>query len=147
MAAGIAEFVFGTVAVYLAWQRTRSQESPVTRAVRWTGRTMVIAYPLLGVAYLTDRFGAFVEPIFFTCFSVMVLTELVETVRTSHVEPSADHARRAWCGSPARCCSGCPGADAIHRGGAATGRVTPGGRTGGLRGRTPPRGPRRSSAR
>ena len=85
MAAGIAEFVFGTVAVYLAWQRTRSQESPVTRAVRWTGRTMVIAYPLLGVAYLTDRFGAFVEPIFFTCFSVMVLTELVETVRTTHV--------------------------------------------------------------
>jgi len=85
VAAGIAEFVFGTVAVYLAWQRTRSQESPVTRAVRWTGRTMVIAYPLLGVAYLTDRFGAFVEPIFFTCFSVMVLTELVETVRTTHV--------------------------------------------------------------
>ena len=83
VAAGIAEFTFGTVAVYLAWQRTRAKETPVTRAVRWTGRTMVVAYPLLGVAYLTDRFGAFVEPIFFTCFSVMVLVELLETDRTS----------------------------------------------------------------
>jgi len=81
--AGIAEFIFGTVAVYLAWQRTRPKESAVTRAVRWTGRTMVIAYPLLGVAYLTDRFGAFVEPIFFTCFSVMVLVELLETDRAA----------------------------------------------------------------
>jgi len=67
--AGIAEFVFGTVAVYLAWQRTRPRESAETRAIRWTGRTMVIAYPLLAVAYLTDRFGAFVEPVFFACFS------------------------------------------------------------------------------
>ena len=84
VAAGIAEFVFGTVAVYLAWQRTRSRESAVTRSIRWTGRTMVVAYPLLAVAYLTDRFGAFVEPIFFTCFSVIVLTELVEGVRATH---------------------------------------------------------------
>jgi Protein of unknown function (DUF998) len=77
--AGIAEFIFGTVAVYLAWQRTRSQETPVTRTVRWTGRVMVVAYPVLGLAYLTDRFGAFVEPIFFTCFSAIVLAELFET--------------------------------------------------------------------
>ncbi len=85
VAAGIAEFAFGTVAVYVAWQRTRAKESPVTRAVRWTGRTLVVAYPILGVAYLTDRFGAFVEPIFFTCFSVMVLTELLESARVGHV--------------------------------------------------------------
>ena len=85
VAAGIAEFVFGTVAVYLAWQRTRPRESGVTRAIRWTGRTMVVAYPLLAVAYITDRFGAFVEPIFFVCFSVMVLAELVEGVRAAHV--------------------------------------------------------------
>jgi len=83
--AGIAEFVFGTVAVYLAWQRTRPRESAETRAIRWTGRTMVIAYPLLAVAYLTDRFGAFVEPVFFACFSVMLLTELVEGVGTTRV--------------------------------------------------------------
>jgi len=89
VAAGIAEFAFGTVAVYVAWQRTRAKESPVTRAVRWTGRTMVVAYPILGVAYLTDRFGAFVEPVFFTCFSVMVLTELLESARVDHVSHRA----------------------------------------------------------
>ena len=42
---------------------------------------MLIGYPLLGVAYLTDRFGAFVEPIFFVCFSVMVAIELLEPRR------------------------------------------------------------------
>ena len=36
--AGIAEFAFGTVAVYMAWQRTRPKEYGLTRAVRWTGR-------------------------------------------------------------------------------------------------------------
>ena len=79
--AGIAEFAFGTVAVYKAWKRTRPKENGVTRAIRWTGRVLVIAYPFLGIAYLTDRFGAFVEPIFFTCFSVMVVVELLETDR------------------------------------------------------------------
>jgi hypothetical protein len=83
VAAGIAEFTFGTVAVYLAWQRTRAKETPITRTVRWTGRMMVVAYPLLGLAYVTDHFGAFVEPIFFTCFSLMVLVELLETDRAA----------------------------------------------------------------
>jgi hypothetical protein len=79
--AGIAEFAFGTVAVYKAWQRMRPKEDGLTRAVRWTGRVLVLAYPFLGIAYLTDRFGAFVEPVFFTCFSVMVVVELLETDR------------------------------------------------------------------
>ena len=76
--AGIAEFFFATVAVYLAWQRTRPTERPTTRAFRWTGRTLVAAYPLLAFAYLTDRLGAFVEPVFFVCFSAIVLAELCE---------------------------------------------------------------------
>jgi len=76
--AGIVEFATATVAVYLAWQRTRAVERPTTRAVRWTGRTLVAAYPLLGLAYLTDRMGAFVEPVFFLSFSVMLLVELAE---------------------------------------------------------------------
>jgi len=79
--AGIAEFATATTAVYLAWQRTRPVERPTSRAIRWTGRTLVVAYPLLGFAYLTDRLGAFVEPVFFLCFSVMVLVELVEPDR------------------------------------------------------------------
>jgi hypothetical protein len=76
--AGIAEFATATVAVSLAWRRTRPRERPTTRAVRWTGKALVASYPLLGAAYLTDRLGAFVEPIFFVCFTVMVLAELLE---------------------------------------------------------------------
>lgn len=78
---GILEFTFATVAVYLAWQRTRERERPTTRAVRWTGRALVVAYPFLAVTYLTDRFGAFVEPVFFVCFSVMAAVELLEPDR------------------------------------------------------------------
>ena len=81
VAAGIAEFTTATVAVYLARQRTRPVERPTTKVIRWTGRTLEIAYPLLGYAYLTDRMGAFVEPIFFLCFSTMVLVELLEPDR------------------------------------------------------------------
>jgi hypothetical protein len=79
--AGIVEFATATVAVYLAWQRTRPVERPTTRVIRWTGRALVGAYPLLGLAYLTDRMGAFVEPIFFVCFSVMAFVELAESDR------------------------------------------------------------------
>ena len=96
IAAGIAEFVFSTVAIYLAWQRTRPKESAVTRTVRWTARALVLAYPVLGFAYLTDHFGAFVEPMFFTCFSVMVVVELLESDRPDPVVPAAvvTHARQ-----------------------------------------------------
>jgi TRAP-type uncharacterized transport system fused permease subunit len=96
VAAGIAEFLFGTVAVYMAWQRTRPTKSAVSRTVRWIGRVLVIAYPVLGFAYLTDRFGAFVEPVFFTCFSVMVAVELLEADRRFPSHPSAVivHARQ-----------------------------------------------------
>jgi len=94
--AGIAEFVFGTVAVYLAWQRTRPRESAVTGAVRWTARALVLAYPVLGFAYLTDRFGGFVEPIFFTCFSAMVVVELLESDRPTPAvaAPVVTHVRQ-----------------------------------------------------
>ena len=87
--AGIAEFVFGTVAVYVAWQRTRPTESAVTRTVRWTGRVLVFAYPFLAIAYITDRFGAFMEPVFFTCFSVMVAVELLEADRRAPGPPTS----------------------------------------------------------
>jgi hypothetical protein len=43
---------------------------------------------LLGVAYLTDRFGAFIEPSFFVCFSVMVAMELVEPRRPPNMVES-----------------------------------------------------------
>ena len=109
VAAGIAEFAFGTLPSISRGSAHGRRETPVTKVVRWTGRTMVVAYPLLGLAYLTDRFGAFVEPIFFTCFSVMVLAELLETYRALRMaERPARLPRRRSCGTPARSCSGCP---------------------------------------
>ena len=79
MISGIIEFAAMTTAVC-----HRLETNP---GRLWLGRrgsvkgvaiTMLIGYPLLAVAYLTDRFGAFVEPIFFVCFSVMVAIELLE---------------------------------------------------------------------
>ena len=81
--AGIVEFTAATVATYIAWKRTRTHERPTTRTIRWTGRVLVAAYPLLGLSYLTDRLGVFVEPIFFVCFSVMAMVELLEPDRSS----------------------------------------------------------------
>jgi len=81
VASGIIEFTAMTIAVYLAWKRTRELRDWVARAIKVIAVAGLIAYPLLGVAYLTDRFGSFIEPIFFVCFSVMVAIELVEPRR------------------------------------------------------------------
>ena len=105
MLAGIVEFTTATVAVYLAWQRTRPVERPTTRTIRWTGRTLVATYPLLALAYLTDRMGAFVEPVFFVCFSVMVLVELAEPDRdglATRISALATDTRLAAHGTPGR---------------------------------------------
>jgi hypothetical protein len=78
---GIIEFAMMTTAVYFAWKRTRDEKTVVAAGIKWTGVTLLVGYPLLAVAYLTDRFGAFVEPIFFICFSVMIFIELFEPRR------------------------------------------------------------------
>jgi hypothetical protein len=70
-----------TTAVFFAWKRTRDDKGWVSVGVKGTALLMLIGYPLLAVAYLTDRFGAFVEPIFFVCFSAMVAIELFEPRR------------------------------------------------------------------
>jgi len=38
----------------------------------------LVAYPLLGAAYLFNRFGGIMEAVFFTGFAVMVITQLAE---------------------------------------------------------------------
>jgi hypothetical protein len=78
---GIIEFTAMTIAVYLAWKRTREDSGWIARGVKGTAITMLIGYPLLAFAYLMDRFGAVVEPIFFVSFSVMVAIELLEPKR------------------------------------------------------------------
>ena len=77
VAAGIVEFASATLAIVLARRRTAGL--PVLGDLtRWTASALLVAYPLLGVAYLSDRLGAFVEPVFFVCFSLMVAIELFE---------------------------------------------------------------------
>ena len=75
---GIIEFAAITFAIYVAWQRTREQRSWVARGVKGVMVALLIGYPLLAVAYLSDRFGSFIEPIFFVSFSIMVAIELFE---------------------------------------------------------------------
>ncbi len=85
--AGIIEFAMMTTAIYFAWKRTRNEPGWVAPAVKWSGIALLIGYPLLAVAYLTDEFGALVEPIFFVAFSVMVFVELFEPSRRRITRP------------------------------------------------------------
>ena len=78
---GIIEFATMTTAVYFARRRTKECPGWVSRSLKGVWIALLTGYPLLAVAYLTDEFGAFVEPIFFVCFSVMVVIELLEPRR------------------------------------------------------------------
>lgn len=78
---GIFEFAFMTTALIIARKRTKGQNGWVAVGVKGTGAAMLIGYPLLGIAYLTDRIGSFVEPIFFVSFCVMIAIELLEPSR------------------------------------------------------------------
>ncbi|HEX7444433.1 MAG TPA: DUF998 domain-containing protein, partial [Acidimicrobiales bacterium] len=80
MAAGIAEFTTATVAIWLAYRRTRGTAAPEGRLAQVLMVVLVVAYPILGVAYLGDRLGSLVEPVFFVSFSAMVLIEVFEPV-------------------------------------------------------------------
>jgi hypothetical protein len=78
---GIIEFATMTTAVFFAWKRTKDDSGWVAKGVKATALAMLIGYPILAIAYLTDRFGAFVEPIFFVSFCAMVAIELFEPRR------------------------------------------------------------------
>jgi Protein of unknown function (DUF998) len=77
---GIAEFVFLTVAVMVAVRRTKGETTRAARAFRVIRDVLIVGYPLLGLVYLTDRLGAFVEPVFFVSFSAMLIVSLFEPV-------------------------------------------------------------------
>jgi hypothetical protein len=82
-AAGVAEFGAITAALLFAVLRTRGQPSAAARAYRALAAGAVAAYPLLGLAYLLDRLGGVMEIVFFTGFTLMVLTQLRERTATS----------------------------------------------------------------
>ena len=90
---GIAEFATLTVAAVIAMRRTQGSGAPVARLYSTLVTVLVVGYPLLGLVYLTDRLGTFVEPIFFVVFSVMVMAEVFEANGGD-----ADHRRggRSW---------------------------------------------------
>jgi len=79
--AGILEFGGITVALVLAFRRTRGGQGIAARAYRDMAIAAVAAYPLLGAAYMLNSLGGVMEAVFFTGFTVIVLTQLYE--RTS----------------------------------------------------------------
>jgi hypothetical protein len=97
VAAGIGEFAAITVAAGCAVSRTRGTRSRFACAYRMLARGALIAYPLLGAAYLTDRLGGIMEAVFFVGFTVMVGAQLAE--RTHALR----WAREATDSSPALC--------------------------------------------
>jgi hypothetical protein len=76
--AGIAEFVFLTTAVLIAARRTRGTDTREAHVYHLLLEGLLVAYPLLGLAYLTDRLGTLIEPVFFLIFSAMVIVQLFE---------------------------------------------------------------------
>jgi hypothetical protein len=93
---GIAEFLFLTVAVVVAVRRTRGQTTREARAFRVILKVLIVGYPFLGLVYLTDRLGAFVEPVFFVAFSAMIIVSLFEPVGSPKaLESGGDAASQA----------------------------------------------------
>jgi len=80
IAAGIAEFALITVAAVLLDRRVRHLTPALARSARGALIAMALAYPALAVVYLFNRFGAFVEPIFFMAFGVVVFVEVFEAL-------------------------------------------------------------------
>ncbi len=75
---GVVEFAGITIALLLALRRTRGDRTAAAWTYRGLTALAVVAYPLLGVAYLLNRLGGVVEAVFFVGFSVMVLVQLTE---------------------------------------------------------------------
>jgi hypothetical protein len=97
MVAGIFEFAAITLALAYAWRRSRPSGSRPARVYRGLADGALIAYPLLGAAYLTDRLGGIMEAVFFIGFTIMVATQLAERTRAlpGRRQPSPEPVRDA----------------------------------------------------
>jgi hypothetical protein len=80
-ASGVVEFGAITVALLLAFRRTRGGQARTARIYRNLVRAALVAYPLLGLAYLVNRLGGVMEAVFFVGFTVMVLAQVCERAR------------------------------------------------------------------
>jgi hypothetical protein len=79
--AGIFEFAAITLALVYAVRRSRQSRSGPARVYRGLAWGALIAYPLLGAAYLTDRLGGIMEGVFFVGFTIMVAAQLADRTR------------------------------------------------------------------
>jgi hypothetical protein len=70
--AGIVEFGAITLALHFSLQRTRGSQSWIARSYRLVWRCSFIAYPLLGLAYVTNELGGVMEGLFFVGFSIFI---------------------------------------------------------------------------
>jgi hypothetical protein len=90
--AGVVEFAGITLALWLATRRTRGETTSAARAYRLLGWAALVAYPVLGVSYLSGIYGGVVEGVFFAGFTAMVLLQLAERLhRQDGHELSSDH--------------------------------------------------------
>ena len=78
MFAGVTEFTTMTIAIWLAYRRTREVDGRDHTITTAMVVVLVAAYPLLAVAYLAHWMGAIIEPVFFVTFSAMILFEIFE---------------------------------------------------------------------
>ena len=78
---GVIEFAAITIALFLAYFRTKTHKTLVARTYKILARGSIVAYPLLIIAYLTNRLGAVIEPVFFLAFAIIVVMQIYE--RTS----------------------------------------------------------------
>ena len=79
---GVIEFAGITLALLLAIRRNRGQRTAAAIGYRILGWVFVVAYPVLGVSYLFNRYGGIVEAVFFAGFTLIVLLQLAERLRT-----------------------------------------------------------------
>lgn len=76
MIAGVVEFFTATMAIALARVTDPDSESLAGRAGHVLVPMLLVAYPLLCLAYLKGRWGALVEPTFFLMFSAILAVEI-----------------------------------------------------------------------
>jgi hypothetical protein len=97
MAAGFLEFAAITAALAYAVRRTRRERTRPASAYRALAMAALVAYPLLGAAYLFDRLGGVMEAVFFAGFTVMVVTQLAERTSAARTASRAVAAIRHYC--------------------------------------------------
>ena len=83
MLAGVAEFAAITYSLYLAHTRTKNQVNRPGKVYKFLWRSAFYAYPLLGIAYIFDIYGAIMEIVFFIGFTILIVEHFIEWTKKS----------------------------------------------------------------